>query len=167
MDYQGHKSEHLGFQEGHEYYIRIFAKNEIGFSDPLENDEPFKVVRPAGELKQEVPSSELGWECICHTDYTEEENVAESKRDETPSLSFSTTETSSWMREAGMDADIKSYTTSSVLRRDEYFFRYNELTRPESCFTIKLIHFQNLVLRLQDIQITSNSPQRWKIVLWS
>eukprot|EP00095_Tigriopus_kingsejongensis_P003097 snap_masked-scaffold1025_size69488-processed-gene-0.4 protein:Tk03097 transcript:snap_masked-scaffold1025_size69488-processed-gene-0.4-mRNA-1 annotation:"hypothetical protein D910_05908" len=88
--------------EGHEYFIRIFAKNEIGFSDPLENDDPFKVVRPA--------------------DYTEEELQAESKRDETPSLSF-TTETSSWMREANMDADIKSYTTSSVLRRDEYFFR--------------------------------------------
>ena len=33
------------------------------------------------------------------------------------------TDTSSWMREANMDADIKSYTTSSVLRRDEYFFR--------------------------------------------
>lgn len=37
------------FQEGHEYYIRIFAKNEIGFSDPLENDEPTKVVRPPGK----------------------------------------------------------------------------------------------------------------------
>lgn len=48
---------------------------------------------------------------------------AEAKRDETPSLSFSTTETSSWMREANVDADIKSYTTSSILRRDEYFFR--------------------------------------------
>ena len=90
--------------EGHEYYIRIFAKNEIGFSDPLENDDPFRVVRPA--------------------DYTEEEAQAgESKRDETPSLSFSTTECSSWMREANVDAEIKSYTTSALLRRDEYFFR--------------------------------------------
>ena len=35
--------------EGHEYFIRIFAKNEVGFSDPLENEEPFKVVRPPGE----------------------------------------------------------------------------------------------------------------------
>ena len=34
--------------EGSEYFIRIFAKNEVGFSDPLENEEPFKVVRPAG-----------------------------------------------------------------------------------------------------------------------
>ena len=35
--------------EGSEYFIRIFAKNEVGFSDPLENEEPFKVVRPAGK----------------------------------------------------------------------------------------------------------------------
>merc|ERR1711974_333340 len=80
--------------EGNEYFIRIFAKNEVGFSDPLENDEPFKVVRPA-----------------------------DSKADETPSLSFTTETLSSWMREANMDANIQSYTKSSVLRRDEYFFR--------------------------------------------
>lgn len=59
----------------------------------------------------------------CNADYTEEEKDIESKHDETPSLSFSTTECSSWMREAGMGADIKSYTESSLLRRDEYFFR--------------------------------------------
>ena len=35
--------------EGHEYFVRIFAKNEVGFSDPLENEEPFKVVRPPGK----------------------------------------------------------------------------------------------------------------------
>ena len=34
--------------EGNEYFIRIFAKNEIGFSDPLENEEPFRVIRPPG-----------------------------------------------------------------------------------------------------------------------
>merc|ERR1712223_1831373 len=34
--------------EGNVYLIRIFAKNEVGFSDPLENEEPFKVERPAG-----------------------------------------------------------------------------------------------------------------------
>merc|ERR1719479_511901 len=91
--------------EGHEYFIRIFAKNEVGFSDPLENEEPFKVVRPP--------------------DYTEEMEDERSKGDEPPSLSFSTnTETlSSWMREASMDADIVSYSKSVVLRRDEYFFR--------------------------------------------
>ena len=59
----------------------------------------------------------------CDADYTEEEKDVESKLDETPSLSFSTTERSSWMLEAGMGADIKSYTESSLLRRDEYFFR--------------------------------------------
>ncbi len=58
------------------------------------------------------------------TDYIEEEaKGGESKRDETPSLSFSTTSCSSWMREANVDADIKSYTTANILRRDEYFFR--------------------------------------------
>ena len=58
------------------------------------------------------------------TDYTEEMEDERSKHDDTPSLSFSTTETlSSWMREANVDADISSYTKSSVLRRDEYFFR--------------------------------------------
>jgi len=90
--------------EGSEYFIRIFAKNEVGFSDPLENEEPFKVVRPP--------------------DYSEEQEEKRSKADDPPSLSFSTTETlSSWMREANMDADIQCYTKSSVLRRDEYFFR--------------------------------------------
>jgi len=87
---------------GHEYFVRIFAKNEVGFSDPLENEEPFKVVRPP--------------------DYTEEAEDERSKHDVT--LSFSNTDTmSSWMRDAGLDADIQSYTKSSVLRRDEYFFR--------------------------------------------
>lgn len=90
--------------EGNEYFVRIFAKNEVGFSDPLENEEAFKVVRPPG--------------------YTEEAEDQRSRREETPSLSFSNTETlSSWMREQNMDADIQSYTKSSVLRRDEYFFR--------------------------------------------
>ena len=92
-------------EEGSEYFIRIFAKNEVGFSDPLENEEPFKVVRPP--------------------DYTEEKEEKGDKGDEAPSVSFSTnTETlSSWMREASMDADIVSYSKSVVLRRDEYFFR--------------------------------------------
>jgi hypothetical protein len=84
--------------------MRIFAKNEVGFSDPLENEEPFKVVRPA--------------------DYNEEEALEEAKHDNIPSLSISETETlSSWMRESNMDAEIQSYTKSTILRRDEYFFR--------------------------------------------
>lgn len=35
-------------QEDHEYLIRIFARNEIGLSDPLESDEPFKVLPSTG-----------------------------------------------------------------------------------------------------------------------
>jgi len=90
--------------EGNLYHLRIYARNEVGFSDPLENEEAFKVIRPA--------------------DYNEEEAEEDKKHDDTPSLSFSTTETlSSWMREAHVDADIQSYTKSTVLRRDEYFFR--------------------------------------------
>lgn len=42
---------------------------------------------------------------------------------DTPSLSFSTETTTSWMREAGMDADIRFYSKGSLLRRSEYFFR--------------------------------------------
>ena len=57
-------------------------------------------------------------------DYTEEPEDERENRAETPSLSFSNTETmSSWMHESNMDADIHSYTKHSVLRRDEYFFR--------------------------------------------
>ena len=56
-------------------------------------------------------------------DYKEEEEKEDAKADETPSLSFTTETLSSWMREANMDANIQSYTKSSVLRRDEYFFR--------------------------------------------
>jgi len=89
--------------EGNLYFLRIYAKNEVGFSDHLENEEPFKVVRPA--------------------DYNEEEAEEEAAHDQTPSLSFSATTDSSWMRESSMDADIQSYTKSTILRRDEYFFR--------------------------------------------
>lgn len=37
-------------QENHEYLVRIFARNEVGLSDPLESDEPFLVKKPTGEL---------------------------------------------------------------------------------------------------------------------
>jgi hypothetical protein len=89
--------------EGNLYFLRIYAKNEVGFSPHLENEEAFKVVRPA--------------------DYNEEEAAEEAEHDKTPSLSFSATTDSSWMRESSMDADIQSYTKSTILRRDEYFFR--------------------------------------------
>lgn len=35
-------------QENHEYLIRIFARNEIGFSDHLESEEPFKIMPTSG-----------------------------------------------------------------------------------------------------------------------
>lgn len=36
-------------QEDHEYLIRILARNEIGLSEPLESDDPYKVLRGTGE----------------------------------------------------------------------------------------------------------------------
>lgn len=35
--------------------LRIFARNEVGQSEPLESEEPIKVLRPAGELSLFVP----------------------------------------------------------------------------------------------------------------
>lgn len=35
-------------QEDHDYLIRIFARNEIGLSDPLQSDDPFKVLPSTG-----------------------------------------------------------------------------------------------------------------------
>ena len=87
-------------QEDHEYLIRIFARNEIGLSEPLESEEPFKVL-PSGEGDQE--------------DFRE---VTDRE-----ATSYSTETTTSWMREANMDADIYSYAKGKLLRRDEYFFR--------------------------------------------
>ncbi|XP_011861803.1 PREDICTED: titin-like isoform X2 [Vollenhovia emeryi] len=91
-------------QENHEYLVRIFARNEIGFSDHLESEEPFKI----------VPTSELS--CV--------EPIAEAvDKGETASVSFSTENTSSWLREHNMDADIHSYARARLLGKDEYFFR--------------------------------------------
>lgn len=36
--------------EDHEYLIRIFARNEVGLSEPLESDEPYKVLPTTGTL---------------------------------------------------------------------------------------------------------------------
>lgn len=40
----------VNFQENHEYLVRIFARNEVGLSDPLESDEPFLVKKPTGNV---------------------------------------------------------------------------------------------------------------------
>jgi hypothetical protein len=81
--------------------IRIFARNEIGLSGPLESDEPFKVL-PSGDAEQD--------------DFRE----VTSEREPTSRSSETTT---SWLRENSMDADIKSYAKGKLLRKDEYFFR--------------------------------------------
>lgn len=86
-------------QEDHEYLIRIFARNEIGLSDPLESDEPFKVL-PSGDQDQD-----------------------EFKEVTDRATSYSTETTTSWLREANMDADIYTYAKCKLLRRDEYFFK--------------------------------------------
>ncbi|XP_011496107.1 PREDICTED: titin-like [Ceratosolen solmsi marchali] len=91
-------------QENHEYLFRIYAKNEIGCSEPLESEEPFKIL-PASDLAVIEPVAEVP------------------DRGETTSLSFSTENTSSWLRDHNMDADIHSYARARLLRKDEYFFR--------------------------------------------
>ncbi|KAK2576957.1 hypothetical protein KPH14_005570, partial [Odynerus spinipes] len=44
-------------QENHEYLVRIYARNEVGLSEPLESDEPFKIV-PISELSVVEPIAE-------------------------------------------------------------------------------------------------------------
>ena len=52
------------------------------------------------------------------------EPVAEAPdRGETTSVSYSTENTSSWLRDHNMDADIHSYARARLLRKDEYFFK--------------------------------------------
>ncbi|CAK1554213.1 unnamed protein product, partial [Leptosia nina] len=87
--------------EDHTYMVRIYARNEIGLSEPLESDEPFKVLPGEDSHYEEEPGE--------HTEATEP-------------TSFSQT-TTSWLRDHNMDADIRSYARGSLLRRDEYFFR--------------------------------------------
>ncbi|XP_054168359.1 titin-like isoform X2 [Oppia nitens] len=98
-----HRLQIKDLQEGHQYLVRIMARNEVGLSEPLEMFEPLKLVRPPGT--------------------TEWEQEVEVERADTPSLSFTTTETSSWMREAGVEANITSYTRHRLLHRREYFFK--------------------------------------------
>lgn len=88
-------------QEGHEYLVRIMARNEIGISDPLESEEPIKVIRPPGYLETMLPE---------HDDLT-------------PSLTFSTETSSSWIREANVEPLLRSYTKHVLIGRNEYFFR--------------------------------------------
>ena len=102
-------------QENHEYMIRIFAKNEIGLSEPLESEEPYKAVS-LGKLKEN-----LKCKTISHFEFINFIGLA-SLPDE-PRTEMSSCNTSSWLRDHHMDADIHSYARGKLLRRDEYFFR--------------------------------------------
>ena len=87
-------------QEDHEYLIRVFARNEIGLSEPLDSDEPFRV----------LPS----------TDNDAEEFKEVTEREPT---SYSTETTTSWLKDNSMDADIYSYSKGKLLQKNEYFFK--------------------------------------------
>lgn len=41
-------------QDDHEYLIRIFARNEVGLSEPLESEEPYKVLPMAGKCHKKM-----------------------------------------------------------------------------------------------------------------
>lgn len=50
-------------QENHEYLIRIYARNEIGSSEPLESDEPFKAVPCLGKSLKKDDLIMCMWGC--------------------------------------------------------------------------------------------------------
>ena len=104
-------------QEDHEYMIRIFAKNEIGLSDPLESDEPFKVLPSGGNC---LVDFNVVFVPLCPADADQDDFREATDKEPT---SYSTETTTSWLRENSMDADISSYAKGQLLRKDEYFFR--------------------------------------------
>lgn len=55
--------------------------------------------------------------------HSEHDFADEPHTERTEPTGFSTENTSSWMREHNMDADISSYARAKLLRKDEYFFR--------------------------------------------
>ncbi|XP_050098043.1 titin-like isoform X1 [Anopheles aquasalis] len=85
-------------QESEDYLIRIMARNEVGISDPLESDEPYTV--QLGAAPDDVHDETT-------RDFSEPTG----------------TNTSSWLREHNMTADINSYARHKLLRRSEYFFK--------------------------------------------
>ncbi|XP_049297366.1 titin-like isoform X6 [Anopheles funestus] len=85
-------------QESEDYLIRIMARNEVGISDPLESEEPYTV--QLGAAPDDVHDETT-------RDFSEPTG----------------TNTSSWLREHNMTADINSYARHKLLRRSEYFFK--------------------------------------------
>lgn len=115
-------------QEDNEYLIRIFARNEVGLSEPLESEEPYKVLPMSGKYNFCIDNESKTFKLACNSltiflHAIGPELREEGKTDVTEPTGFSTENTSSWLREHNMDADISSYARSKLLRKDEYFFR--------------------------------------------
>ncbi|KFB36534.1 hypothetical protein ZHAS_00003679 [Anopheles sinensis] len=85
-------------QESEDYLIRIMARNEVGVSEPLESEEPYTV--QLGAAPDDVHDETT-------RDFSEPTG----------------TNTSSWLREHNMTADISSYARHKLLSRREYFFK--------------------------------------------
>jgi hypothetical protein len=106
-------------QEGHKYLIRIYARNEIGLSDPLESEEPYEVLAGTGEFGVDRYLVRR----FIRLDFSGHDPHEDPRSMMTEPTGWSTENTSSWMREHNMDADISSYARAKLLRRDEYFFK--------------------------------------------
>lgn len=105
-------------QDGHKYLIRIYARNEIGLSEPLESEEPYEVIHGSGKFLT------LNNEYFLHDYfYSKGHDDHDPRSQMTEPTGWSTENTSSWMRDHNMDADISSYARAKLLRRDEYFFK--------------------------------------------
>lgn len=102
-------------QENHEYMIRIFAKNEIGLSEPLESEEPYKA--------ESLGIKNNNLKCNPFPNFFFINILGLESLPDEPRTDFSSCNTSSWLRDHHMDADIHSYARGKLLRRDEYFFR--------------------------------------------
>lgn len=103
-------------QEGRKYLIRIYARNEIGLSDPLESEESYEVLPGTGKIKKNSKDFIEIFKFSGHDDH-------EPRSQMTEPTGWSTENTSSWMRDHNMDADISSYARHKLRRRDEYFFK--------------------------------------------
>ncbi|KAK8788814.1 hypothetical protein V5799_021408 [Amblyomma americanum] len=95
-------------EEGAQYHVRILARNDVGFSDPLESEEPVTILRPPGFQDQATTSPE---------------KKPKAKAEETSEDSYTTQTTSSWIREANVEPLLHSYTKHVLVSRNEYFFR--------------------------------------------
>jgi len=62
------------------------------------------------------------WLCVSELESADYERAEATDKD-TPSVSFTSETTTSWLRENNMDADIHTYARGDLLRNDEYFFR--------------------------------------------